>query len=1620
MNPGCPLSRCAAIIRAMTGSFSTTAPGWREEGQRSLPSLQTPQSRAGPILLVLVGMATLVGLMAGLLFWLRPTPGVQLVPLWVAHYNNSAFPDLPGASAERAALQNLFPTSRPAPHLLQEQHVLLRDLAALQPVETPVVVYLRGYAQVTGKNEVQILPSDASPNDPSTRLPLARVLELLRLCPARNRLLILDLAQPLVDPSLGILTPDVAGAIPSLIEAAGDPGLLVLCSCSPGQTSHYSEVLGRSVFNWYLEQGLRGHADGYSLAGQRDGRITVRELAAFLRARVDRWVVQNHDSRQTPTLLGAAPDFPLRVFEHHELTQEQPLPAPGDYPPTLLQAFKQRQALFNDTTYWLAPFQYQQAGMMLVRAEEEWRGFNAQERRDNRLLQPARQILDRLAGWRHHWRVVPQSLAQAHALGEKGDETVVAELDDLLVRLEDVRQSLKPDEAAKAQAKIVADFQAKLKNKSPLALRFAVFQKALSLGEPSPADLLQLDRLLRPLQFEGQPEYVETLILRQLAQLGEKIEPGRWPAALAGLMLEVTDRGEKAASQFRAFPWVAQPLQLAANLHHQGALLFWADGYAASEEARLALTSAKQRYEAILGTARVVNQAQALLDEALTVLPFYPPLLALYPDQQRRWREAVQVGTTMYQILTQPPPGSETLGSTVKDLEQATVRLEELLRQLRQPWSKDNIERLTVLSRDPRTGPGALREIRALQALPTLQPDDRVTLWQANRTLALRLHQATAARDAEDNSGDQLTADQPEFEFSKAEAWQRSEGLRQAEAALALLQLGGLSAERLAELKTLLNQAEKAGAAAEELHALAEELRLAWRKWLPDQLVNEPTAAQQDRLSRIFSPWPGLPPELERETPLALQRLRASAFELAAWLVDWHRYQARDYQSCGLEPRLVQPLARFHGRAANNFALVSRARRERYIEISAGLDLPRLTPNAPAGNATFQFRLVGADVDPGPVELRALLPDLSWLRITPAQVPSLPLTGDRDDKTIKLGRAVFKVDLVPNRTLPATSRPRGVLLRAQAWGRSFHRILDVPLISAVDQPQLLLNADPQSADAPLSMIRIRPGKIQTSFYLHVRNPGEKPRKVIVQLQAGEGKSSEATLTINAGEAQRVRLSDSGAASSVPAKPGEPGPPLKADLPPLEGPLRLTLLDGENRAVLETRTVPVEIASPREYVAVTDIKFEPAAPHNKNKNLLSATLQPLSTVKGADIPCELVLPEERIPGLLAVKGGTFRGKLALSGKTPQPLTLFAQELLLAPAADEEGVVYIHCDGYDRCFIYRTTFARQGDVLTPRGDGQPAIRIRGESFVVNRADLGVVVEVDNAPGGASVQVSLGRATVEGFQADSTWVYSTPREQQVGFRIDGTTGALLFAGSIRDWRVPLDTSKIVGSRQVRARLLDEHGGILSEALHTLVIDDTAPTDVRLLPLPAKAKKGSTITVRAIGRDPESGITHVHFFVGRLQPDGKPPTGVTLVRGAAADKARTLWTAQVPLPEDRKGPTPITVQMSNRAGVTTSAVAELELTDEDPALTAPGTITGKVVLGSRGQPNLEVILKDAKGTEKARVKTRQDGSFVFEAVPPGQYTVHATKREVQRRGQAKAAVEPGKTVTVTVELTL
>jgi hypothetical protein len=245
------------------------------------------------------------------------------------------------------------------------------------------------------------------------------------------------------------------------------------------------EDASHSLFAYYLIEGLGGRADGYNDQEKRDGRVSAYELAAFVRARVDRWAQSNRDTRQTPLLHGSAGDFPLVGYREQEAVEPEPL-APELYPDWLRAGWVFLDEWRRKSGDRVPLETYRHLEVTLLQAEAHWRG-GTDPVRIKTVLQSA---MDRFKRQRDEiaalGKVEPRSLAQAVAQGWKLPD--LAEGDTLfrfrdLAELDARAQNVKPDDKekeklAKDKEKLVAgqkEFLKKFEGK-PLELAWTLYE----------------------------------------------------------------------------------------------------------------------------------------------------------------------------------------------------------------------------------------------------------------------------------------------------------------------------------------------------------------------------------------------------------------------------------------------------------------------------------------------------------------------------------------------------------------------------------------------------------------------------------------------------------------------------------------------------------------------------------------------------------------------------------------------------------------------------------------------------------------------------------------------------------------------------------------------------------------------------------------------------------------------------------------------------------------------------------------------------------------------------------------------------------------------------------------
>lgn len=388
---------------------------------------------------LLAAILALGGAVVGLLNWIRPIPSPFFVPIRVGAYQDRQIPFLPYAGNDAAALgRGYFARTVGLGFPDQEKAVIAATLAGLgeRRERDAVVVLVTANARVADDGSVAILPADADPAVPQTWLPLRDVLTAVRDCPASHKLLILDIMRPLGPSRMGVLLDDVPARIPDELKAVADPRRLVLSACGPGQVSWASEEMGRSIFGYYLEEGLRGWADD---TDGRDGLVCAVELGRFVADRVARWVRLNRGAVQVPAWSGSGEDFPLVAMAHSRPRPHLAVPKPPAYPGWLREAWARRDLWRKAGDDNLLPRAYLKAEAGVLEAEAEWRGGLTEARTRNALddrLAAAQAQFDQA---RPTGRPEPRSLAMASAFGAAPDPAVSKALSDLLAKRSTLR-----------------------------------------------------------------------------------------------------------------------------------------------------------------------------------------------------------------------------------------------------------------------------------------------------------------------------------------------------------------------------------------------------------------------------------------------------------------------------------------------------------------------------------------------------------------------------------------------------------------------------------------------------------------------------------------------------------------------------------------------------------------------------------------------------------------------------------------------------------------------------------------------------------------------------------------------------------------------------------------------------------------------------------------------------------------------------------------------------------------------------------------------------------------------------------------------------------------------------
>lgn len=633
-------------------------------------------------LLPLVGVCVAVAAAFGLLVWVQPARPATLVCLSV-----SASPDgtpVPFAAADFARV-SAEPFSRPtfALPLDPTRDQLRTALAAMttHPADTPLVVFLTGAATVDG-DTIELAAGVPGADHARNRVTLADVLEQVRAVTTPHKLVVLDFHSPASD------WVSVANAC---LKTVGDPHRLVLLSRGPAEQQHASDG---AVFVRYWTAGVRGAADGWGDAGRRDGRVSVSELAAFVRARTVRWAEQNRTSPQTPWLTGDGADFVLAAGSLGPADGTEPADAAK-----VFDAWAVQDAWLSDGSADRAPVHFARIQRALKDLQHDWRaGMNPEDARrafDAALSRIETDAAAVLAPG------VPESLLPLPA----PDAAAVETLRRYLVRTDGVPEPME---------------------KPPAVTTPVILAVASADPPPTAGQLKRLARLLA--DTDPEPNFTPAFLLTRLVTEGV-------PADRTARLLRNSLEFERIARRVAFFTWGKLGLERAFNAWCSAVAFTCNVGYANPNDADAALSDLEATLRTLAFAADGHATATSTLHRGERVLGT--------SDALGRLRVAL--------VAPHPSPELGETASAANTWAKLSVEVEAEARAATAPFSPAELAVVRRKATGSDAGPRELADLDRVLNFSLIPAKDRAELWGVRSALARRLNDATAEQDRQDD-----------------------------------------------------------------------------------------------------------------------------------------------------------------------------------------------------------------------------------------------------------------------------------------------------------------------------------------------------------------------------------------------------------------------------------------------------------------------------------------------------------------------------------------------------------------------------------------------------------------------------------------------------------------------------------------------------------------------------------------------------------------------------------------------------------------------------------------------------------------------------------------------------
>jgi hypothetical protein len=838
----------------------------------------------------------LVGIFA---YWLRSKPQPRLVSVPVGEYG-PGWPGNPSARRDAELLAGYFTGRSEVQFDAQQQdkfRTLLRGLPARG--DQPLVLHVTALAAARD-DKLCLIPGTTDRDDPGDWVAVDDLLDAVKDCPAKSKLLVLDLAHPVADPFSGILRDDAADRLDALLTARQRAGTLpfpVLTPCGPGETSLPADPERCSGFAFYLAEGLRGAADGYrpgrTDAKDRDDEVTVSELAAFLAARVPRWARTAHDRRQTPRLYGPPENGPVFRYPKDPPHPPDKPDQPDPYPQWLTDGWKVRDEARKAGADRGLPDPFARLTAGLVRAERDWlrsgdadrAGRNWGPTRDD--WQSALQVSARAGRAADVFAKATDAVGRYRLTvarrGRPAPPEWATPLDNYLVAKAAAVPG-KPDESAKFKEAWLQKVQP---DKGPENLRDAaagLWERSLlppqtperAQARAAALDDLNLDRA-----------YSETLLLRSLAGWDDwRQRLAQYPQEPVAALLRAEDELSRVlALGPDGFELVQGRLDAARTAYRQGQENLFRGSFEQVQRGGAQLAEAAAGFaDARKALVRWQEGREKLAAAVAVLIDTMPAALLDEKTAFDGWVTAVRAATD---LAEQTDPGQ---------VEAAARELSRVLPAMPDPFApppggKDP-------AKPPPAGrPADLLPLVRLAAGRTLPADSRRAACEAVRSDAARFHEKARELDRKDDEARDQTVNPAQAE-EKGRVGEGELAVRRARASFELLRLAGYA--KAGELRPLVDGLTPETA---DFEAVGRRLRKAWAEELPEQARAAAAAgrwAEADRIARVTPPGAT---DLRPAVPVAELRVvgLSAAQQAARAYKRWARDQMGEDQK--LRPR---------------------------------------------------------------------------------------------------------------------------------------------------------------------------------------------------------------------------------------------------------------------------------------------------------------------------------------------------------------------------------------------------------------------------------------------------------------------------------------------------------------------------------------------------------------------------------------------------------------------------------------------------------------------------------------------------------------------------------------------